>query len=177
MSSPIDEDPCLALLEEHRGILHKVANTYCPRAEDRGDLLQEISIQVWRSYPRFDGRCKVTTWLYRIALNVAISFHRQEHPHRHLDSADEALRELPAPADPGPLREEAAVLHRFLESLDDLSKALVMLYLDGHAHQEIAEILGITPTNAATKLSRIKQRLRQGLQPAPSSKGVPHGTR
>ena len=162
MSAPAEHDPCLALLDEHKGILFKVAHAYCPRAEDRDDLVQEMSLQVWRSHPRFDGRCKVSTWMYRIALNVAISFHRAERAHRHLLSGDDHLRDLPT-TEAGPPPEDVQALHRLIEGLDGLNKALVLLYLDDHSHAEIAAILGITPTNVATKISRIKERLRRGF--------------
>lgn len=169
MSSTTENDPCLALLEAHQGILHKVASTYCRRVEDRHDLIQEISIQVWRSYPSFDGRCKFSTWLYRIALNVAISFHRQERPHQHLFSGDDHLRDLPAPDEASPPNDEIQALYRFIEGLDDLNKALVLLYLDGCSHQEIAEVVGISATYVGTKIARIKQRLRQDFTPDPST--------
>ncbi len=169
MSSTADHDPCLALLDAHKGILYKVANAYCPRAEDRHDLVQEISLQVWRSYPRFDGRCKFSTWMYRIALNVAISFHRQERAHHNLLSGDEHLLDLPAPSDTTPTADDIQALHRFIAGLDDLNKALVLLYLDDHNHQEIAEILGISATNVATKIARIKARLRQDFTSGPSN--------
>ncbi len=168
MTPTAEHDRCLALLDEHKGILFKVANTYCPRAEDRDDLVQEMSLQVWRSYGRFDGRCKFSTWMYRIALNVAISFHRSERAHHHLLSGDDHLRDLPA-SDNGPPTEDVQALRRFIEGLDGLHKALVLLYLDDRSHAEIAEILGITPSNVATKISRIKERLRQGLAPGPTS--------
>lgn len=177
MSTPVDPDPCLALLDAHRGILFKVAATYCPRVEDRNDLIQEMSLQVWRSYPRFDDRCKFSTWMYRIALNVAISFHRQAQVHRHLLWGDDHLQDLPAPADPGPPDEEMQALHRFIEGLDGLNKALVLLYLDDKPHAEIAEILGISASNVATKLSRLKQRIREGLAPTTPVEGGSRGTR
>jgi RNA polymerase sigma-70 factor (ECF subfamily) len=169
MPANVDHDQCLALLDTHKGILFKVANTYCYRVEDRRDLIQEISLQVWRSYSRFDGRCKFSTWLYRIALNVAISFHRQESQHHHLLSGDDHLHDLPAAAEAAPPSDEIQALHRFIEGLDGLNKALVLLYLDEHSHHEIAEILGISTTNVATKIARIKHRLRQDFTPGPSA--------
>lgn len=168
MTASPDPDQALALLDEHKGILFKVANAYCPRAEDRDDLIQEMSLQVWRSFPRFDGRCKVSTWMYRIALNVAISFHRSERAHQHLLSGDDHLRDLPAP-DTGPPPEDVQALQRVIAGLDGLNKALVLLYLDDRSHGEIAEILGLTATNVATKIFRIKERLRRGLAPGPLS--------
>jgi len=177
MASTTDHDQCLALLDAHQGILRKVANAYCPRTEDRSDLMQEMTLQVWRSYPRFDGRCKFSTWMYRIALNVAISFHRQERAHHGLLSGEEHLRDLPAPADGGPPPEDIQALHRFIDGLDRLNKALVLLYLEGQSHQEIADILGLSASNVATKIDRIKQRLRQGFTPGSAALGAPYGTR
>ena len=168
MPAPVDQDRCLALLDAHQGILRKVANAYCPRAEDRDDLVQEISIQVWRSYPRFDGRCKFSTWLYRVALNVAISFHRTESPHHHALSGDEQLQAIPAPADAAPPSDEILALRRFIGALGDLDKALVLLYLDEHSHADIAEILGLSASNVGTRISRIKLRLRQDLASGPT---------
>lgn len=152
------EDRFEALLQAHGGILRKVASTYCRNPADRDDLMQEIATQWWRAYPRFDARCAFSTWAYRIALNVAISHVRREsarlretvpaEPH-HLEVADDA-----APS------EALLQLQRFIEGLDPLNKALVLLYLDGHSHQEIAEVLGITAGHAATKIGRVKERLR-----------------
>lgn len=160
------ESACLAQLEAHRGILHKVASTYCPRPEDRDDLVQEISLQVWRSYARYDGRCRFSTWLYRIALNVAISFHRKEHPHREALLADDAPLHRAAAPVATVQAEDLQVLHAFIATLDDFSKALVMLYLDDCSHQDIADVLGISPSNVSTKLGRIKERLRRAFTPA-----------
>lgn len=160
MTSPSTQAAFLHLLDGHRKILHKVANTYCWNSGDREDLVQEITIQLWRSYPGFDGRCRFSTWAYRIALNVAISFVRQASTRdRHLVSGEEHMPDI---ADgTAPPSAELQLLHRFIEGLNGLDKALVLLYLDGHSHPEIAEVLGITATNAATKIGRLKQRLRE----------------
>lgn len=141
------------LLTAHRGILYKVCNSYCPNADDREDLAQEIAIQLWKNFKRFDGRAKFSTWMYRVALNVAISFHRRERARiRHLG---EQLLDAPDPT--ANHTEAQARLNQFLDSLDPLNKALVLLYLDGFNYAEIGEVLGISESNAATKLSRIKK--------------------
>ena len=149
-----------ALLRTHAGILRKTAATYCRNQADREDLAQEIAAQWWRAYPAFDGRCAFSTWAYRIALNVAISHVRRESARlrdtvpvedHHMEVADKSARPS----------EDLLVLQRFIEGLDPLNKALVLLYLDGHSHQEIAEVLGITAGHAATKIGRLKERLRQ----------------
>ena len=154
------QDDFEALLGAHAGILHKTAATYCRNPADREDLVQEIAAQWWRAYPRFDGRCAFSTWAYRIALNVAISHVRRETVRlrdtvpaedHHLEVEDDAARPS----------EDLIHLQRFIEGLDGLNKALVLLYLDGHSHQEIADVLGITAGHAATKIGRLKERLRQ----------------
>ena len=160
MTSPATQEAFLQCLNSHRKILYKVANTYCWNAGDREDLVQEITIQLWRSFGSFDGRCRFSTWMYRIALNVAISFHRQASARdRHLVPGEEHLVEI---AD-GSKEQSAELqfLHNFIRSLGGLDRALLLLYLDGNSHQEIAEVLGITATNVATKIGRLKQRLRE----------------
>lgn len=160
MTSPATQAAFLDLLNSHQKILYKVANTYCWNAGDREDLVQEITIQLWRSYPRFDGRCRFSTWATRIALNVAISFVRQTSARdRHLVSGEEHMPDI-ADGATAPSAERQ-LLQRFIQSLGGLDKALLLLYLDGNSHQEIAEVLGITPTNVATKIGRLKQRLRE----------------
>lgn len=88
-------------MEEHKGILYKVCNSYCRNRDDREDLAQEIAIHLWRSFAAFDGRCRFSTWMYRVALNVAISFYRREKTRaRNVLSADQRLLDtVEAPAD------------------------------------------------------------------------------
>jgi len=149
-----------ALLQAHVGILRKTAATYCRNPADREDLAQEIATQWWRAYPRFDGRCAFSTWAYRIALNVAISHVRREQV-RLRDTVPAEDHHFDTAADDPRPSEDLMLLQRFIDSLGNLDKALVLLYLDGHSHQEIADVLGITAAHAATKIGRIKERLRQ----------------
>ena len=164
MRDPIHPPNFEALLREHRGLIFKVATVYAHDAGDRDDLAQEISLQLWRSLPGYEPqRAKLSTWLYRIALNVAIS-------HRRRDGARLAGRTEPLDSrhleqiagGPGPDEEEdrLAALHAFIGELGPLERALVMLYLEDRSYAEIAEVLGITQTNVATKLGRIRQTLR-----------------
>jgi RNA polymerase sigma factor (sigma-70 family) len=149
-----------ALIEEHRRILYKVCNSYCRNPHDREDLAQEIVIELWRSFPTFDEQYRFSTWMYRIALNVAISFYRRESTRtRYLLSDDEVV--LNATDESAIESDDIRVLYRLIESLDPFSKALVLLYLDGNSHSEIAESLGITETNVATKIGRLKQAMKR----------------
>jgi RNA polymerase sigma-70 factor (ECF subfamily) len=151
-----------SLLERHKRILYKVCHGYCRNRDDREDLAQEIVIQLWRSFGGFDGRCAFSTWMYRVALNVAMSFYRRENARaRHELSDTEALLQVAEEnAEPPELEE----LHRFIAGLDELNKALILLYLDGHSYLEIAGILGLSETNVGTKLNRLKQTIRTQLK-------------
>ncbi|MGH7564958.1 MAG: RNA polymerase sigma factor [Gemmatimonadota bacterium] len=150
-----------ALLERNRGIVLKVARTYCRDPEDRRDLAQEIAAQLWRTYPRYDETRSFSTWMYRIALNVAISHVRSaSYRQRHVASLDDdALSEIPDPAPHEP-DDRLRALYRVIERLDGLDRALMLLYLEDRSYREIAEVLGISETNVATKLNRLKQRIR-----------------
>ncbi len=147
-----------------RGILYRIAGSYSRNPADRSDLTQEIVLQLWRSFGRFDGRCRFSTWMYRIAMNVGISFSRSESLRlRRTEPADESTFEIAAPGGTAPETSDGArKLDRFIQDeLDPLNRALVILYLDGNSHETIAEILGISATNVGTRIGRIKQRLRQ----------------
>jgi len=160
-----------ALLREHRRIVFKIAAAYAGGVHDRDDLAQEIAVQLWRSFGRFDERrAKFSTWMYRVALNVAVSQLRQARRAGagRVERLDGALREHIADADAAPheaaeRNERVAVLRTFIGGLDPLNRALVLLYLDGRGYADIAEVLGISETNVATKLNRVRQKLRKGM--------------
>ncbi|MBB3759465.1 RNA polymerase sigma factor [Xanthomonas arboricola] len=129
-----------ALLQQHRGIVLKVATSYCWNPDDRAELAQDITVQLWRAFPGYDAGRRFSTWMYRIALNVAIS---------DLRGRSRA--------------QQVAALHGFIAHLPPLERALMLLYLDAHSYREIGEVLGISETNVATKLSRLKARIRAEL--------------
>src|SRR2546423_6677439 len=167
MSLTVDEEAIfLRLIDQHRGIIRKVAAGYCLTHADQHDLSQEIMLQLWKAYPRYSPERPFSTWMYRIALNVAISFLRRNmRPVRQTIALDEIDHELAdesvAATEPD---ERMALLQRFIATLDPLNRALLLLYLDDHSYRDIAAILGITETNVATKLSRLKERLRQNIK-------------
>ena len=163
MDSP--QDRFQALFEQHRKIVFKVANMYCRNAEDRRDLAQEIGTQLWRSFPGFDASRSFSTWMYRIALNVGISFartaiHREKHSVALDDAGLDAIDDNAALHEPD---ERVRALHHFIDQLDVLNRALMLLYLEDRSYHEIAEVLGISETNVATKINRLKQRIRTGI--------------
>lgn len=160
MTTPALQETFQNRVEQHKKILYKVCNVYCRDRDSREDLAQEIIFQLWRSYWKFDGRCQFSTWMYRIALNVAISFYRSEGARTRLVISDEQHL-LDAVDNEERQAEEVRVLYEFIAELDPISKALILLYLDGNTYQEIAGIVGITETNVATKISRLKNKMKQ----------------
>ncbi len=149
-------------LERHRGIIATVAQAYCRNRTDRDDLIQEILIQLWRAYPRFDGRSSFSTWTYRIAVNVAISSYRREMRATAASAATLERQRREAASRRGESGDDRLTLAlEFVEGLDELNRALMVLYLEELPYAEIASVLGISETNVATKISRLKQRLRR----------------
>jgi len=150
------------LLERHRRIVFKVANTYGHQPDDRADLAQEIAAQLWRAFPGYDRQRAFSTWMYRIALNVAISHVRtQTHRQRHTVPLDDELHDIADERGPDHEADQRVrQLQRFISQLEPLNRALLLLYLEDHSTREIADILGISETNVSTKISRLKQRIR-----------------
>ena len=169
-----------ALLDQHRGIVLKIAHGYCRHPEDRHDLVQDISIQAWRAVGRFDpARSRFSTWLYRVALNVAISHVRSAtlHERHHAGLDDEALAALPDPAADTGQADRLRTLRAVIDRLGPLDRALMLLYLDERSHREIAEVLGIGESNVATRLHRLRQRIAAQFADAPGGTDTPTPTR
>jgi RNA polymerase sigma factor (sigma-70 family) len=158
------------LLDQHRRMVFKVANTYA-RAPDREDLTQEIAAQLWRAFPDYDPSRPFSTWLYRIALNVGISHLRgRTVRERRTVPLEIDLHEINDSRAQEPDADEAPrLLAGFIAQLDPLNRALLLLYLDERGYREIADILGISETNVSTKINRLKERVRRF--------GESHGTR
>ena len=156
-------DAFSALLQRHRGIVFKVANTYARLAEDRDDLAQEIAARLWHAYPKYDPARSFSTWMYRVALNVAISHVREQTVRDRHDAVplDEGMHDL---ADAGGVDHERdqhiRLLQGFIQRQPPLERALLLLYLEDRPQREIAEILGLTENNVSTKIGRLKQRIR-----------------
>lgn len=147
------------LLERHRKIVFKVANMYAWTPEDRADLAQEIATQLWRAFPSCDPARPFSTWMYRVALNVAISHVRRDRRHQTTITLDEMQHDIAASSDD--TDEQLRELQRVITALAPLDRALVVLYLDEHTNREIGEILGLTETNVSTRISRLKKRIRE----------------
>ncbi|MBN9385741.1 MAG: RNA polymerase sigma factor [Chitinophagaceae bacterium] len=155
------QEEFVGLVQEHRSLLYKVCRLYCFTDTDRQDLFQEMVIQLWRSYPHFRGESKFSTWLYRIALNTAISNLRKQ---RRRPSPTN-LNEIPVPLQdmtwPGEEEEQLRQLYAAIDRLSEIEKALVMLYLEDRSYEEMEEILGINQNNLRVKMNRIREKLRK----------------
>ena len=158
------QEQFLELLKENNGIIHKVCHLYCHSAHDRQDLFQEILLQLWKAFPKFRNESKISTWMYRIALNTAISDFRKQQ--RRISTVDEALPESVGLYDHDPIeqKERLVVLQRAVNRLSDIEKALVMLYLEEKDYQEMEEVLGINQANLLVKMNRIKEKLRRQVE-------------
>jgi len=141
----------------HQGIIYKVVNIYADNKEDKEDLLQEIWLQLWLSFPRFQSQSKVSTWMYRVALNTALTYSRNSAVrNKHLRNA----AAQPAADEENVLHEQERLLWEHIRSLPKAEKALILLYIEGISYREIAEITGDTENNVGVKLTRIRQKLR-----------------
>lgn len=148
----------LSLINEHSGIIYKISRLYRDSTEDREDLFQEIVFQLWKSYPSFKGNASTGTWLYRIALNTAISHFRKKKPDiRYTDTLPDVAEGLPS-------EEIALRQERFFAAMkqcDDSEKTIIALYLEGLSYQKIAGIIGTSENNVGVKLNRIKSKIQK----------------
>ncbi len=159
----ISDDAFLRALAPHKTILYKVAYTYCRNSDDRSDLIQEMVIQLWRSFARYDDQAgvKFSTWMYRIAMNVAITQYRsQTRQIRDTVPLEEfGLNIAAADALDDTASDNMRALMTLIDGMDELNRALVLLFLDGYDAAEIADVVGISASNVSTRMTRIKQKL------------------
>lgn len=148
----------IVLLKEHQKIIYKVCNLYMQSHADREDLFQEITLQAWKAYGNFRGDSKFSTWLYRVALNTAITFYRKEKKNIVLNV--ETLPEL-SEINVDQIEEKTKAMYMAIGELSKIDKAIVMLYLEDYNYNQISEVIGITPNNIAVKMNRIKIKLKE----------------
>jgi RNA polymerase sigma-70 factor (ECF subfamily) len=160
----VEREQFIPVMRANQNLIYKICHSYCPDPESRKDLQQEILMQLWNSFSKFDGRVKISTWIYRIALNTAISYYRKDCKHRNNKVAmDASVISLSGFEQESEKDERIVMLYQFIERLDEMDKALMLLYLDGNKYKDIADVLGISETNVATKISRIKKSLKGQL--------------
>lgn len=152
-------------LSEHGSSVMKVARAYTLTSEECQDLAQEILLQAWRSLPSYQGNARAATWFYRVALQTAMNWHRNDRPRR---SKQQPLLEVQAlatdeanSAEQAQIRDTVEQLYKAIHQLPSADTALVLLYLDDLSYREMAEILGISENNVGVKLNRAKKRLSE----------------
>jgi len=153
------------LMNQHKGIIYKVVNSYCQHHNDRQDLAQEILTALWLSIDKYDSEYKFSTWMYRIALNIAISYYRKDSKRQDRPSInDEQLINIVDITTEEDRSEDIKQLYRFIGQLDKLNKAIMILYLESESYESIANSLGLSKTNVATRIGRIKVTLANQFQ-------------
>ena len=165
MDNQIDKKEFVKLIQENRGIIFKICNSYCHNKEKREDLAQEIVYQLWRSRHSFHSDLKFSTWMYRVALNVAISYYRKSKRSDTMVSLSENLKDIEDEYDDieDEYEKNRKLLQRLINELKELDRTLIILFLEAKSYMEIAEILGMTETNVATRIYRIKDQLKQKI--------------
>jgi RNA polymerase sigma-70 factor, ECF subfamily len=149
------------LMEQHKGIVYKIVNSYCQHKDDRQDLAQEILTTMWLAYDNYNEEYKFSTWMYRIALNVAISYYRKDSKREDkANEKEESIVDIADLSQEGERSEEIRQLYAFIGQLDKLNKAIMLLYLESEPYDNIANSLGISKTNVATRIGRIKETLK-----------------
>ncbi|MDR6300850.1 RNA polymerase sigma factor [Mesonia maritima] len=153
------------LLEKHQNIVHKICRLYTNNQDAHNDLFQEITIQLWKAYPKFRGESKFSTWMYRVALNTAITLYRKSKRSIKTQDFDSVLFRIKAEEYDDTTEKQLSVMYAALHELNDIDKALVFLYLEDKNYNEISDTLGISEVNARVKMNRIKKKLRSILNP------------
>ncbi|MDE3741303.1 RNA polymerase sigma factor [Maribacter polysaccharolyticus] len=152
-------------LENNQNIVHKVCTLYTNDKHSHNDLFQEITIQLWKAYPKFRGESKFSTWMYRVALNTAITLYRKSKKRVQTQDYDSVIYKITANEYDPQEEEQLKLMYAAVKQLGDIEKALVFLYLEDKDYREIASTLGITEVNARVKMNRIKKKLKTILNP------------
>jgi RNA polymerase sigma-70 factor (ECF subfamily) len=155
------EQEFIQLLNKHQKIIHKVCSLYMDTVADREDLFQEVVLQAWKAFASFRGDAQFSTWLYRVALNTAITFFRKEKRSPQVIAAET----LPERIDEySPVEEQVKAMYKAIGDLSKIDKALIMLYLEDYSYNQIGDMLGITANNVAVKMNRLKAKLKEQTQ-------------
>lgn len=158
----VPEQTFIQQIEEHQRIIHKVCNVYVPNVNDRDDLFQEILLNAWKGFSNFKGDAKFSTWLYKVALNTAITFYRKEKRQPVVTQLHEELwNQKDQHNKPD---ERLSAMYQAISMLSDIDKAIVMLYLDDYSYNDVGEMMGISPNNVAVKMNRIKTKLKESTK-------------
>lgn len=159
------EHSFVTLLEKHQNIIHKVCRIYTDSYDAHQDLFQEVTIQLWKAYPKFRGDAKFSTWMYRVALNTAITLYRKSKKRVNTQTIDDIQFKISSEDYDDTEEEQLKLMYKTIKQLSDIEKALVFLYLEDKNYKEIADTLGISEVNARVKMNRVKKKLKTILNP------------
>jgi len=154
------EKEFLLMLEQYLSIIVKIVNVYTHNNQDRKDLMSDIVFELWKSYPKFRNDAKISTWLYRVALNIALKTKRKRDNNKLLFVEELLSFDNSTFSDTSEEKNTINLLYRCIEELNPINKAIVLLYLDDRSNEEISEITGLSRTNISTRLSRIREQLK-----------------
>ena len=155
----------LSDFEKNQNIAHKICRLYTTSRDAHNDLFQEITIQLWKNYPKFRGDSKFSTWMYRVALNTAITLYRKSKREIRTLDIDDLSFKIKAQEYDDQTEQQLKLMYKAVKELNDIDKALVFLYLEDQSYREISDMLGISEVNARVKMNRIKKTLRNILNP------------
>jgi RNA polymerase sigma factor (sigma-70 family) len=151
-----------ALVASNHLLIYKVCRMYCATEADIQDLYQDIMIQLWKAFPSFKGESKISTWIYRIAINTSITqFRKIKRRPMHENISDLMTETI---SNPESRQEDVDELNKAIALLADIEKAVILLYLDEYSYKEIAEIIGTTESNIGFKINKIKNKLKETLK-------------
>nr|WP_156276651.1 sigma-70 family RNA polymerase sigma factor [Christiangramia aestuarii] len=152
-------------MEKHQNIAHKICRIYTNDQESHNDLFQEITIQLWKAYPKFRGDSKFSTWMYRVALNTAITLYRKKKRSIRTQDYDTVHFKIKAEEYDDEAERHLKLMYDAIKQLNDIDKALVFLYLEDKNYAEISYTLGISEVNARVKMNRVKTKLKNIINP------------
>lgn len=155
------EKEFLGKMEKHKGVIFKISKMYMDNFDDQKDLFQEITFQVWKAYPSFEGRSEFSTWLYRIALNTAILFLKSEKKRSFIQNDEMKNFKINQEDYNDEDEQKLKKMYEAINQLNTIDKALVFYYLENYSGKQVAEQLGITEVNARVKLNRAKEKLKE----------------
>ncbi len=158
------EKEFLQIIKRNQGIIHKVCNIYCDDQDDRDDLFQEIVAQLWKSFPSFREESKFTTWMYRVALNTAITTFKKTKRRPDQNRLTYENFQVKDENYVTETEDEIKNLHRAVAQLTGVEKSIVLLFLENKKYEEIAEITGITQNYVRVKMNRIKKKLKKFME-------------
>lgn len=151
----------LDILEKNIGIIIKISRVYTKVKQDREDLINDITLELWKSFKNFKGDSKISTWIYRVSLNISMNYKRKKKNNSLFNSLNDFKKEdTHTWLEEEDTSSELEAIYDCIDELNKINKAIILLYLDGNSHEEISDITGISKTNVGTRISRIKDQIR-----------------